>query len=104
MRRAAGGSAPIATFGNFALDLTRMSATLGGRPVSLTPLEYRCLAYLALHRDQPVSPTELLEHLHGDEDAREQNALEALVARLRRKLGPGIIETRRGFGYLLVGA
>lgn len=103
VRRAAGRAAPVAVAGALSLDTTRMTASLNGRPVALTPLEFRCLAYLALHRDRPVPPLELLEHLHGDDDAREQNALEALVARLRRKLGPGVIETRRGFGYLLAG-
>jgi DNA-binding response OmpR family regulator len=103
VRRSAGRAAPVEVAGALALDLTRMTATLAGRPVALTPLEFRCLAYLALNRDRPVPPAELLEHLHGDDDAREQNALEALVARLRRKLGAGVIETRRGFGYLLAG-
>ena len=101
VRRAAGRPAPVEVAGPLALDTTRMTATLDGRPLALTPLEFRCLAYLALRRGQPVHSTELLEHLHGDDDAREQNALEALIARLRRKLGPGLIETRRGFGYLL---
>jgi len=80
-----------------------MTATLHGVPLPLSPLEYRLLAYLALHRDRVVAPTELLEHLYGD-DSREANALEALVARLRRKLGPGIVGTRRGFGYFLEAA
>lgn len=104
VRRAAGRAAPVEVAGALALDLTRQTATLNGRPVALTPLEFRCLAYLAINRERPVPPHELLEHLHGDDDSREQNALEALVARLRRKLGPGVIETRRGFGYLLAGA
>ena len=56
-----------------------------------------------LHRDRVIAPTELLEHLYGDDDAREVNALEAVIARLRRKLGAGVIETRRGFGYALEG-
>ena len=59
--------------------------------------------YLVLNRARTVPPTELLEHLYGDDDAREANALEAVVTRMRRKLGPGIVATRRGFGYLLEG-
>jgi DNA-binding response OmpR family regulator len=78
-----------------------MGVAVRGVPVQVTALEYRVLAYLMLHRDRPVPPTELLEHLYGDDDAREANALEAVIARLRRKLGPGIIGTRRGFGYFL---
>ncbi|MGE5154054.1 MAG: winged helix-turn-helix domain-containing protein, partial [Bdellovibrio bacteriovorus] len=32
---------------------------------------------------------------------RDSNAVEVLVGRLRRKLGADLIETRRGFGYLI---
>ena len=48
-----------------------------------------------------VPAGELVAHLHGTEDAVTANAVEALIGRLRRKLGGDIIETRRGFGYLL---
>ncbi len=48
-----------------------------------------------------VPPGEIIEHLYGDDDARDANALEALVTRLRKKIGADLIETRRGFGYLV---
>lgn len=101
VRRAGGRSTPQQQIGRLAVDLNRMSAALDGIPVALTPLEFRLIAYLVLHRDRIVPPTELLEHLYGDEDAKEANAVEAVIARLRRKLGPGVIGTRRGFGYHL---
>ncbi len=41
----------------------------------------------------------MIEHLYGDDDARDANAVEAAITRLRKKLGPDAIETRRGFGY-----
>ena len=72
-----------------------------GLPLTLSALEYRLIAYLALQPGRVTPPSELLEHLYGDDDSREANALEALVARLRRKVGPGVIGTRRGFGYFL---
>jgi DNA-binding response OmpR family regulator len=72
-----------------------------GLPVTLSPLEYRLVAYLALHKGRVVPAHELIGHLYGDDDARDANALEALVTRLRRKLGAELIETRRGFGYLV---
>ncbi|SMO41638.1 response regulator transcription factor [Paracoccus laeviglucosivorans] len=101
VRRAGGHGAALQQFGRLTVDLNRMSASLDGIPVPVTPLEFRLVAYLALNRDRVVAPSELLEHLYGDDDSREANALEALVARLRRKLGPGVIATRRGFGYHL---
>lgn len=102
VRRAAGHATPTLQIGALVIDPVRMAVTLNGLPVALSPLEYRLLAYLGHQRDRTVSPGELLEHLYGDED-REANALEAVVARLRRKLGSGILGTRRGFGYFLEG-
>lgn len=101
VRRAGGRGAGQQQFGRLAVDLNRMTASLDGIPVQITPLEFRLIAYLALNRDRVISPPELLEHLYGDDDAREANALEAVITRLRRKLGPGVIATRRGFGYHL---
>jgi DNA-binding response OmpR family regulator len=76
-----------------------MRVLLRGVPVALSPLEYRLVAYLALHKDRVVPAHELIDQLYGTDDARDANALEALVTRLRRKLGADVIETRRGFGY-----
>lgn len=102
VRRAAGHATPTLQIGALVIDPVRMAVTLAGLPVALSPLEYRLLAYLGHQRDRTVPPGELLEHLYGDAD-REANALEAVVARLRRKLGGGILGTRRGFGYFLEG-
>lgn len=103
VRRSAGRGGALQEAGPLTLDTNRMTVALRGVPVAVTAQEYRLLAYLVLHRDRVIAPTELLEHLYGDDDAREVNALEAVIARLRRKLGAGVIETRRGFGYALEG-
>jgi DNA-binding response OmpR family regulator len=100
VRRAAGHATPVLTFGKLRLDTRRMEISINGAPLKLSPLEYRLIDYLAHQRGRAVSAGELADHLHGD-DAADANAIEALVARVRRKLGPDAIETRRGFGYLL---
>lgn len=99
VRRSGGRATSVQQVGALSVDLNRMSVSLAGVPLSVTPLEYRLLSYLTLHRDRTVPPSELLEHLYGDDDTRDANALEAVIARLRRKVGPGLIHTRRGFGY-----
>lgn len=101
LRRAAGRSSPTIEVGPLRIDTHRMSATLDGALVKLSPLEYRLLDYLAHHAGRAVPATELSDHLYGDADAENANAIEALIARLRRKLGADTIQTRRGFGYLL---
>jgi len=101
IRRSAGHRTAEIEAGPIALDTKLMRVSVDGVPVSLSPLEYRLVAYLMHHNGRVVAPGELIEHLYGGDDAREANALEAVVARLRRKLGPGTIETRRGFGYCI---
>lgn len=104
VRRAAGRGGALQEIGALAIDLNRMAVSVNGVPVNLTALEYRAISYLSLNRDRAVASGELLEHLYGDDDARDTNALEAVIVRLRRKLGPGIVGTRRGFGYYLDGS
>ena len=101
VRRSAGRGGAVQEVGRLVIDATRMSVARDGLPLTLSALEYRLVAYLALQPGRVTPPSELLEHLYGDDDSREANALEALVARLRRKVGPGVIGTRRGFGYFL---
>lgn len=101
VRRAAGHAAPVVSIGRLALDTRRMTVCVDGAQRAVSALEYRLLDYLAHHRGRAVSAGELAEHLHGVGDAADSNAIEALVARLRRKIGADIIETRRGFGYVL---
>lgn len=101
VRRAGGFGSSSHQVGPLMIDMNRMHVMKEGVPLALTPLEFRLLAYLVLKRDRVLSPGDLLEHLYGDDDGKEVNALEAIITRLRRKLGPGIIGTRRGFGYYL---
>jgi two-component system OmpR family response regulator len=101
IRRAAGHASPVLTAGPVSIDTRQMRVMVDGANVAVSPLEYRLVAYLLHHKGRVVSPGELIEHLYGDDDARDANALEAVVTRLRKKLGAGVVETRRGFGYVI---
>ena len=101
IRRSVGQGNALIEAGRLALDTRQMRIVVDGNPVQASPLEYRLVAYLMHHKGRVVPPHELIEHLYGDDDARNANALEALIMRLRKKLGSEAIETRRGFGYLI---
>ena len=101
LRRSAGRGAPVLSSGPLSIDTRQMRVTLDGLVVSLSPLEYRLIAFLLHHAGRVVPPTELAEHLYERDHDRDTNAIEVIVARLRRKLGGNIIETRRGFGYII---
>jgi DNA-binding response OmpR family regulator len=101
LRRAAGRASSVMAIGPVTLDARKMRVTVDDEPVNLSPLEYRCLSYLMHHAGRVVAPGELMEHLYAHDHDRDPNAVEVLMGRLRRKLGVDLIETRRGFGYLV---
>jgi len=103
IRRASGHSNPILTCCSVVLDTSSARVTLDGNPVDLTALEYRTLEYLMQHPDKVVSKTELTEHIYDQDFDRDSNVIEVLINRLRGKLNPGLIETRRGLGYQIGG-
>jgi two-component system OmpR family response regulator len=102
VRRMAGHAAPVLAIGRLRIDTRRGSVEADGVPVKLSQLEFRLLNYLAHQPGRAVPAGELAEHLYGADEAGDTNAIEALFVRLRRKVGASAIETRRGFGYLLV--
>lgn len=103
MRRASGRAEPVLTVGAITLDPRARAVSVNGIPVALTPLEFRLVNYLFHHRGRVISQSELSENLYSHDSERDSNAVEALVGRLRKKLKTDLIETKRGFGYLVPG-
>jgi len=101
IRRSSGNSTSTITVGDATLDTRQMRLTVRGVPVALAPQEYRLVAYLMLNRGRVVPQQELAEHLQSVHFERESNAVEVLIGRVRKKLPADLIETRRGFGYLV---
>lgn len=101
LRRSIGRAEPAVTVKDVVLDPRTRQVTVSGSPVSLTPLEFRLLNYLLHHRGRVVSQAELSDNLYSHDSERDSNAIEALMGRLRRKLKSDVIETRRGFGYVV---
>jgi two-component system, OmpR family, response regulator len=102
VRRAAGHAEPRIVCGNLTFDAQTGVFELDGLPLRLTALEWRVLSCLTLRHDVVVTRAELNDKAYdGDADV-DSNSLEVIVARLRRKIGHGMIETVRGRGYRLV--
>lgn len=85
--------------GTLAMDSRTGRVTVNGESVRLTALEFRVLSYLMHHRGRAVPQSELAEHIYPIDEDRDSNTIEVFIARLRRKLGAGAIDTVRGFGY-----
>jgi two-component system OmpR family response regulator len=99
IRRSAKKTTNKIEIGEVALDTRARSVTRAGQPVTLTAREFAILEYLALHRGEVVSRTELYEHLFDENDDTLSNLLDVHIFSIRKKLGAGLITTRRGQGY-----
>jgi two-component system OmpR family response regulator len=99
IRRASGQITTELRHGAVALDMRSARVTLNGTPIKLTSHEFRVLSYLMHNRGRVVAQSELTEHIYAQEFERDSNTVEVFIGRLRRKLGAGLIETVRGFGY-----
>ena len=87
--------------GVITIDTRQQSAERDGQTITFTAREFAILEYLALHRGEIISRTELYEHLFDENDATLSNLLDVHIFSLRKKLGAEIISTRRGQGYCI---
>jgi len=85
----------------FTLDKQARRVTFDGRELDLTPLEYRMVSLFIDRPGVVLTPAELASKVQGRDDDAAKNAVEAMIARLRKKTDSDAIETRRGFGYVM---
>jgi two-component system response regulator BaeR len=98
------GRMPVAT--SLQLDEERHSATLDGRPIDLTPVEFRLLAALASAPGRVFPRDKLLERLYADHRVVTDRTVDTHVKNLRRKLeevrpGEDLVRSIYGVGYKL---
>jgi len=102
IRRAGGHASAELVCGEVLLDTRNSRVSVAGQALTLTSHEYRVLDYLMHHPGQLVSRSDLIEHIYAQDFDRDSNTVEVFIARLRKKLPEGVIETVRGLGYRLV--
>ncbi|GAB3546891.1 response regulator transcription factor [Noviherbaspirillum agri] len=102
IRRAGGHASPELCCGSVVLDTRNGRVTVDEQTIALTSHEFRVLSFLMHHQGELVSRTDLIEHIYAQDFDRDSNTVEVFIARLRKKLPPGLIETVRGLGYRLV--
>lgn len=87
--------------GPFTIDIDAARATVSGRPLDLTPTEFRLLQVLMERRGRVQSRRQLLEAAWGVTARITTRTVDMHVQRVRTKSGDAAdwIETVRGFGY-----
>ena len=104
-RRPEHAQADVLDLGVLRIDMRAQQVTAMGRPLPLTPRELATLTLLARHRGRVFTRTEILERTAGSDSMSSDRSIEVLIFGLRRKLSAaaleGLVETRRGAGYLI---
>jgi two-component system response regulator RegX3 len=101
---------PILIADSLEVDPNSVEARLDGRPLDLTPFEFRILRGLMRRPGRVFSRDELIDAIHGDDDPGIiDRTIDVHLGRLRRKLGddparPRFIATVRTVGYKFVAA
>ena len=101
LRRSAGRSVDRIEHGALSFEPETGDVWLHGRPVELARREKTLLHTLLQHPGRILSADQLRDRLYGLGQDVESNAVNVHIHHLRRKLGPGIVETVRGLGYRL---
>lgn len=101
LRRISGRTNPLFQKGGVVFDTRTGRTTVDGVPVDLTAQEMAVLSYLMHNTGRLISRTELSEHIYEYDGDRDSNTIAVFINRLRNKLGPDLIQTIRGRGYMI---
>ena len=97
---------PVIALGPIKIDQARHEVSVDGRPVHLTPIEFRLLTMLARNAGKVMTHRQLLHEVWGPRSTQHTHYLRVHMAALRRKLEddparPRWLTTEPGVGYRL---
>ncbi len=104
---AVGSGSTVFEFGKIRVDLGKRIVELSGKPLHLTPIEYRLLAYLITHPDSVLTHRQLLKTVWGPSHADDSHYVRVYMGQLRKKIEddpsqPRHIITEAGVGYRFI--
>lgn len=105
MRRSLEAPAPVLVAGALTLDPVRRLVTVANQALAVTPKEFGLLEALLRARGSVLTRGRLFELLYDSRSDASDKVIEVLVSTLRAKLAQAglasLIQTRRGFGYVI---
>lgn len=83
------------------IDLEERRVTKAGKPIELTPIQFKILSLLAARRNNVISRKEILEMVKGKQIHATNQTVDVSIKKLQEKLGEQNIKRVNGVGYLL---
>ena len=94
--------------GELTMDQDTHEVTIGDEQIELSPTEFKLLRYLMLNPNRVLSKAQILDHVWEYDFNGDAGIVESYISYLRRKLDQfsqePVIQTKRGFGYMLKAA
>jgi two-component system OmpR family response regulator len=106
LRRGRDGAADdnVLSYADLSMDEDTHQVRRAGRLIELSPTEYKLLRYLLINAGRVVSKAQILDRVWQYDFGGDAAVVEKFVSNLRRKVDivePPLLETVRGFGYVL---
>jgi len=103
------GDSTTRRLGALSIDVVKHEVVVDGRPVALSPSEYKLLALLAEQPERVFTRREIMQHLWQSSYVGDERACDAHISTLLKKIErdhthPERILTVPGFGYKLIPA
>ena len=104
LRRFKGETEEAYRFGDVEIDFARAELRRQGKPIELTPLEFKLLSVFVGRRGRVLSRDQLIQEAWGHQTFVTDRAVDGHIVGLRRKIEPDPGEPRylvsvRGLGY-----
>ncbi|WP_309104286.1 response regulator transcription factor [Microbacterium sp.] len=91
--------------GELSMDQDTHDVRVGNESIELSPTEFKLLRYLMLNPNRVLSKAQILDHVWEYDFNGDAGIVESYISYLRRKIDPhteeSLIQTKRGFGYML---
>ena len=104
LRRSQGDAMEVFRFGSFEVDFSRIELRRDGKPVKLTPQEFKLLSAFIRNRGHALSRDQLLDLAWGEGNFVSDRAVDTQIVNLRKKIekdpsDPQYLVSVRGVGY-----
>lgn len=101
LRRSKVGAGDILDYAGIRLDYDKRTASIDGKPISLTYKEFELLYFLLSNPNIVLTRDRIIEKIWGYDFEGETRTVDVHIASIRSKIEPyqGIIKTIRSLGY-----
>lgn len=105
LRRKSGLNHAVVSLGDFTVNLSTRTVLFNSQEIELSKREFDLLSYLLLHKNKPLTRTQLADHVWGEfsDDDYDSNFIDVHIKNIRKKMTAYApvewLQTIRGTGY-----